>query len=76
MTAQEYANREQRQRDRCNVACRSKFEDSDVSSPHITADPDLAYTRALHRSVLTLETARCHLRCLDGRWRSTAKSGL
>ena len=40
MTAQEYVDQEQRQRDRRNAARRTQFADSDVPPPHIEADPE------------------------------------
>ena len=67
MPAQEYADSEKRCWDRRNVAHRSKFMDSDVPLPHIPADPDLAYAWALDRSVMTSETAKHRLRCVDGK---------
>lgn len=65
ITAEEYADRERRRRDRPNTLRRSVFADSDVLSPHITTYLELAMAWALDRSKMAVETNKCYLCRLD-----------
>ncbi|KAE8788089.1 hypothetical protein D1007_37933 [Hordeum vulgare] len=56
LTMMEYADTEQHM---------SEFTDSDVPSPHITADLDLAYVRHMDRSKTTTEARKRRLQLLD-----------